>query len=49
VQISTSAALKSFLRHLWYLSAESIAFSFFDEEVSYKMKLKMKNAIEGLI
>jgi hypothetical protein len=44
----SSIALKKFLGHLWYLSEELIAFSFFDNEVSTETKRKMVLALDTL-
>ena len=42
----SSVAIKKFLGHLWYLSEELIAFSFFDNEVSTETKRKMVLALD---
>lgn len=40
-QQTSSALIKKFRRHLWYLSEELVAFAFFDTEVSLEMKREM--------
>lgn len=45
---AAEVALNKFLRHLWYLSPEAVAFSFFDEDVSFDIKEKMRQKIKGL-
>ena len=39
-----SAALNKIKNHLWYLSEQLIALSFFDDEISIDTKQKMKEA-----
>ena len=41
----SEAALKKLLNHLWYLSPEPIAFSFFDDDVSNETKKRMSAAL----
>jgi hypothetical protein len=38
-------ALKKFLNHLWYLNAENIAFSLYDDDVAEETKEKMRKAL----
>lgn len=42
----SSAAVKAFLRHLWYLSEELIALAFFDDAVNSNVKRKMIHALK---
>jgi len=42
----SAAALKKFLGHLWYLSPELIALSFFDDNVSHETKRAMVRALD---
>lgn len=37
--------LKKIINHLWYLSEEAVALSFFDDQIPYDIKLKMVNAL----
>ena len=39
------AAMKTFMRHLWYLSETLIVVAFFDTEVSATQKTKMVTAL----
>ena len=41
----SQATVKSFLRHLWYLSEPLVALSFFDERVEIEEKKKMVAAL----
>lgn len=41
-----SAALKSFSRHLWYISDYLIGLSFFDCEITIETKIKMVSALK---
>jgi len=42
----SSAAVQAFLRHLWYLSEELVALSFFDDSVDSDTKRKMIGALK---
>ena len=42
----SAAALKKFLSHLWYLSPELIALSFFDDNVSHETKHATVRALD---
>lgn len=44
VKFSNAASTK-FLRHLWYLSEDLVALSFFDERISSAIKIKMVQAM----
>jgi hypothetical protein len=41
----SSAAVRKFANHLWYLSPETVAFAFFDDEVPLDIKQKMATKI----
>ena len=47
-QIST-AALKKFQNHLWYLSSECSALSFFDKNISLDIKRQMVKALDNIV
>lgn len=42
----SAVAVKSFSKHLWYLSETLVALAFFDPEVSVDCKRKMVNALK---
>jgi hypothetical protein len=42
----SKVALQKFLHHLWYLSPEAVAFSFFDNDISPEIKEKMRQKLQ---
>jgi hypothetical protein len=43
-RIMSKMILNKFINHLWYLAPETVAFSFFDEELSMAVKEEMRQA-----
>lgn len=41
------AALAKLTGHLWYLTEKTVAFGFFDKEVSQEVKIKMREAMDS--
>ena len=44
----TISPLKKFLSHLWYMSNELVAFTFFDDKMIVEIQQKMVKALETL-